>query len=216
MRKERSRLVTYQYLGEMLALGIKPVGAPKLLLAGGYLRGLAEGIKETGMSVVMPYMDKLTELKPDAMLTFDGHHYSQYAKIAPTLDVSWSKPAFDRFLLLADRLGKLKEAKAWLLDYREKAESVRVKLSEYVKTGQTVSFFWDRGLPRSFQVYYDMELLYDDLGLTAPEAVRQVQAISHTFKNEAKRAFPESEPRMPWLSTEQGTGRSRFLSILAS
>ncbi|RAV22320.1 AraC family transcriptional regulator [Paenibacillus contaminans] len=191
LRKERSRLVTYQYLGEMLALGIKPVGAPKLLLAGGYFRGLAEGIKETGMSVVMPYMDKLTELKPDAILTFDGHHYSQYAKIAPTLDVSWSKPAFDRFRLLADRLGKLKEAEAWLLDYREKAESVRVKLSEYVKPGQTVSFFWARGLPRSFQVYYDMELLYDDLGLTAPEAVRHVQAISHPFKND----IPVSELR---------------------
>ncbi|MBP1989689.1 AraC family transcriptional regulator [Paenibacillus eucommiae] len=185
LRKDRSRLVTYQYLGEILALGMKPVGAPKLLLASGYLRKQAEGIEEMGMSVVTPYLDKLAKLKPDVILTFDGHHYSQYAKIAPTLDVSWSKPAFERFRLLADHLGKDKEAQAWLLSYQEKVEAARIKLAEYVKPGQTVSFFWARGLPRSFQAYYDAELFYDDLGCMAPEAVRHVQAISgHPFKSD--------------------------------
>ncbi|OME87352.1 hypothetical protein BK120_05105 [Paenibacillus sp. FSL A5-0031] len=183
LRKQNIRIASLQFLGELLTVGVKPVGAPAQLLEGGYFQDRIGGIEEIGQTVVTPYMDKLAALKPDAIITFDGHHYSSYAKIAPTLTISWSLPMFERFRQLAEWVGKQKEAEDWIHSYLEKAEASKCMLSKSLGQGHTVSFLWARGLPHSLQVYYDMKVFYQDLGFTAPEAVREVQQqAGHPFK----------------------------------
>ncbi|MFF2014470.1 helix-turn-helix domain-containing protein [Paenibacillus sp. NPDC058177] len=184
LRKHSSRIASLQYLGELLALGIKPVGAPSQLLKGRYLQGHVEGITEIGKSVVTPYLDRLATLKPDVILTFDGHHYDTYAKIAPTLDMSWSQPVFDRFRFIADLIGKQQEAEQWLSQYEEQTFEARNALKWHLQAGHTLSFIWTRGLPETVQVYYDMKVLYQDLGFQAPAPVAAVQKTKgHPFKS---------------------------------
>ncbi|WP_186438370.1 AraC family transcriptional regulator [Cohnella terricola] len=174
LRKENIRVAAMQYLGEMLALGVKPAGAPEKLLAGGYFRGMTEGIARIGNSVVQPDLASLTELKPDVILTFDGHHYEDYAKIAPSLSVPWSMPFFERFRYIAEWIGRSREAEKWIADYSERLERTR-EIAEKKLGGATASFFWTRGLPRNFQVYYDMPILYRDLKLASPSIVSSVR-----------------------------------------
>ncbi|MEK8126521.1 helix-turn-helix domain-containing protein [Paenibacillus filicis] len=185
LQKERTRLTSLQFLGEMLALGIKPVGAPTQLLRGRYLSSHAAGIEEIAETVVTPYMDRLADLKPDAIVTFNGYHLSEYTKIAPTLDIPWKMPFFERFTLIADLLGKKTAAEAWIHSYQGETEETKAQLSRYMSPEQTVSFFWMRGLPATFQVYFDVGVLYRDLGFQAPPAVTAVQnQKEHPFKRD--------------------------------
>jgi len=185
LRKNNIRVVAMQFLGEMLTLGIKPVGASGLLIKGEYLSGKVEGIEEVSPSVINPDMDKLKALKPDAILTFDGHHYESYSRIAPTLSIPWSLSFYERFRRLGKWVGRSKEAEQWITTYQQQLEEVRAKYQQRFPSEQTVSFFWSRGLPRTLQVYYDTPLLYRDLEMQPPPSVRRVQETnSHPFKED--------------------------------
>jgi len=185
LRKNNIRVIAMQFLGEMLTLGIKPVGASGLLLKGGYLREKVDGIEEVSPSVINPDMDKLKALKPDAILTFDGHHYESYSRIAPTLSIPWSLPFYERFRRLAKWVGKSKEAEQWISTYERQLQEIKEKYRQRLPQQPTVSFFWSRGLPQTFQVYYDMPVLYRDLEMQAPLAVRRVQEMNtHPFKED--------------------------------
>ncbi|WP_162309405.1 helix-turn-helix domain-containing protein [Cohnella abietis] len=183
LRKNNIRVISMQFLGEMLTLGIKPVGAPGLLLQGGFLGEKVDGIQEVSPSVINPEMDRLEALKPDAILTFDGHHYESYSRIAPTLSVPWSLPWFERFRRLAEWIGKSEEAEHWISAYYRQVEEVKEQLMQRLVGQPTVSFFWSRGLPQTLQVYYDMAVFYRDLGMKAPPSVSRIQGLEgHPFK----------------------------------
>ncbi len=183
LRRNHVRIASLQFLGELLALGIKPVGAPSQLMKCGFYRHQIEGIEHIAQTVVTPHIDRLSALKPDVIVTFNGHHYENYARIAPTLDVAWSMPFFDRFRFIADWVGKSDTAEAWVESYLRNVSENKRMLQEVIRDGHTVSFLWMRGLPATFDVYYDMGVLYRDLGLRAPEPVRRVQLRKdHMFK----------------------------------
>ncbi|WP_042168516.1 helix-turn-helix domain-containing protein [Paenibacillus gorillae] len=183
MRKQPPRVASLQFLGEMLALGIKPIGAPSQLLTSRYYQTHVEGIEVVGSTVVTPHLEKLNELKPDVIVTFDGYHYSDYSKIAPTLDVSWSLPFFERFRYIAQWIGRSDEAEQWMDRYRDIAEQSKDLISHSGHEKETVSFFWLRGLPQQVEVYYDVGVLYRDLACQAPPAIAAAQAREgHPFK----------------------------------
>ncbi|MFJ2042775.1 helix-turn-helix domain-containing protein [Paenibacillus taichungensis] len=185
LRKHTMRVASFQFLGELLALGITPIGAPYQLLDCRYYQGHVRGVPSIGNSVVTPYLDKISELKPDLIVTFNGHHYAEYSKIAPTLDVPWSLPFFERFRLIADLTGRTSVAEAWMESYMNKIKETQRVLSPLQDGDQTVSFFWMRGLPATFQVYYDVGVLYRDLQLKPPAPVLAAQQNkSHPFKED--------------------------------
>ncbi|RJX39910.1 helix-turn-helix domain-containing protein [Paenibacillus pinisoli] len=175
LHREHSRIAVYQYLGELLALGVKPVGAPKLLLSGKYVRPLVDGIAETGSTVVMPDMERLKGVAPDAIFTFDGFHYDQYSRIAPTLNIEWSQPAFSRFKQVASLTGRERQADEWMERYADQVQEVRRQLRKSLGTEPTVSFWYIREFPNQFDVYYDREMMYDDLGLNPPPTIDQAR-----------------------------------------
>ncbi|GAA3400256.1 hypothetical protein GCM10020370_03890 [Paenibacillus hodogayensis] len=175
LHREQSRVAVYQYLGELLAIGVKPVGAPKPLLSGKYVRHLVDGIVETGSTVVMPNLDRLKGLEPDAIFTFDGYHYDQYSQIAPTLNIPWSQPAFNRFKLVASLLGREHQAEAWIQRYADHVQHARRRLKERIGPDKTVSFWYIREFPNRFDVYYEREMMYDDLGLQPPPAIERAR-----------------------------------------
>ncbi|MFB9276740.1 helix-turn-helix domain-containing protein [Cohnella cellulosilytica] len=185
LRKQDIRIVSMHYLGELLALGVKPVGAPQLLLDGSFLKNWTAGIAAVGPSVVHPDLARIAAARPDAILTFDGHHYEDYARIAPTLSVPWFMPYFERFQRIAAWIGKAREAETWIAQYQEQVAATRSGNARRFPANAAFSFFWMRGLPNAFQVYYDMTVLYRDLQLPAPEPVARIQRQEgHPFKED--------------------------------
>ncbi|REK75121.1 AraC family transcriptional regulator [Paenibacillus paeoniae] len=187
LHREQSRVAVYQYLGELLALGVKPVGAPKLLLSGKYVRHLVDGIVETGSTVVMPDMERLRGVTPDAIFTFDGYHFDQYSQIAPTLNIEWSQPAFSRFKQVASLMGRERQADEWIQLYADHVQDVRRQLKKSLGAEKTVSFWYIREFPNQFDVYYDREMMYDDLGLNPPPAIERAR------KEQPKLPFKQSK-----------------------
>ncbi|QHT58820.1 helix-turn-helix domain-containing protein [Paenibacillus lycopersici] len=185
LSKADAKLVSLQYLGDMLALGIKPVGAPSQLLACRFYADRTEGIQVVGETVVTPDFDKLAAMKPDIIVTFDGHHAREYAQIAHTVDISWQLPFFDRFRLLADKVGKAEDAERWVERYMQHTAACKAQLKPQLEAGHTASLLWMQGLPATFQAYLDVGVLFRDLGMQAPPAIAAMrQKPNHPFKTD--------------------------------
>ncbi|MBW7461849.1 hypothetical protein K0U00_48145, partial [Paenibacillus sepulcri] len=101
------------------------------------------------------------------------------------LDVKWQLPFLDRFRLIAEAVDKRREAEFWIARYHQRAREIREELAAHVPSCRTVSFFWSQGLPDTFQVYYDIQVLYKALAFASPPAVQAVQRLTdHPFKSD--------------------------------
>lgn len=167
-----ARIVAFQYLGELLALGLKPLGAPSRLMDCRFFTPRIRGIASTGGSVVEPNLDRVRALEPNLILTFDGHHYEQYAGISDTLNLSWSLSPEERLMAVADKVGKQEEAARWVRAYRKKTEEAADRFARGPDHVRTVTFIWTNGLPETVQVYKEAGLIHD-LGWRSPRTVRE-------------------------------------------
>lgn len=182
-KKQGVRLVAFQYLGDLLTLGLKPLGASRQLMGCRYFGNRVRGMAQAGGSVVEPDLERVRMLEPELILTFNGHHYDRYAAISPTLDVSWSLSPEERLSAVAASVDREEEAVRWIRRYRKKVEEAAERLSGSLIGFGTVSFMWTLGLPRTVQIYNDMTVLYRDLGCRPPPVVREIQGrAGHPFK----------------------------------
>jgi iron complex transport system substrate-binding protein len=134
------RIVTTQYLPEMIAIGVKPVGAVSHLLSGFIsIKDQIGGIEDIGPANEMN-LEKALELQPDLIIATEWNEaqLEQLSKIAPTVVVKWEgNDAFKHFKDVADVLGKSDKAEQWIKDFNQKAEEARAELAPYVKEGET-------------------------------------------------------------------------------
>ncbi len=117
-------------LDNVLALGIKPVGAVAPDATNSlppYLAEKAEGVPMVG-TIGSPNLERIATLKPDLILgsnTRDGQKYDQLSAIAPTVfSDTVGKTWKENFLLNADALNKKPEAERTLADYRKRAADI--------------------------------------------------------------------------------------------
>ncbi|MFC5652298.1 ABC transporter substrate-binding protein [Paenibacillus solisilvae] len=115
----------------LLALGITPIGS----VVGGdvkdflpHVADLLKGATKYG-TVSDPDMEALLASKPDYIYLdeeYSGKDLSKFEKIAPTIVVDMNKGTWrDHLKLLAQHVGKEKEADAFIQDYATKAERVQ-------------------------------------------------------------------------------------------
>ncbi|MEK0316360.1 AraC family transcriptional regulator [Cohnella sp. 56] len=183
-RKQGMRLVAFQYLGDLLTLGLKPLGASRQLMGCRYFGNRVRGMAQAGGSVVEPDLERVRLLEPELILTFNGCHYDRYAAISPTLDVSWSLSPEERLSAVAAAVDREEEAARWIRRYRKKVEEAAERLSGPLIGCGTVSFMWTLGLPHTVQIYNDLTVLYRDLGCQPPPVVREIQGrVGHPFKS---------------------------------
>lgn len=134
------RVITTQYLPEMLASGLKPVGAVSHLLNNFVsIKAQIGGIEDVG-AVNAINMEKMLTLQPDLIIAteMDKDRIEDLAKIAPTVAVKWEgSDAFKHFTDVADVLGKTAEADQWIKTFNEKAEKARQELASFVKPDET-------------------------------------------------------------------------------
>jgi len=159
-------------LDNVLALGIKPVGAATVFADQPfppYLKGV-EGIQNIG-TIDQPNLEAIAALQPDLILGSKDNHEAIYEKvqqIAPTvfvetLGATWK----DNLKLQAEALGKTKEAEQLMADYNKRLEEFKAKMGDnlaktrvsilrprkdhvavYLKQNFSGSIIQDAGLPR--------------------------------------------------------------------
>ncbi len=173
------RIIAAYLEDHLVALGVKPVAqwsVPNGIQD--YLQKDLEGIPT--ISYGLPFEEVLS-FTPDLLILAynaeaEGDKYAQYAKIAPTYVLGdetnndWRKA----LLKVGDILGKSEEAQKALDQYEAKAKEAKEKLQ--AGGAQSASAIWL--IQKNFYVVSDKAssgaVLYNDLGLTAPDVVKEI------------------------------------------
>ncbi|MBW4642716.1 MAG: iron-siderophore ABC transporter substrate-binding protein [Goleter apudmare HA4340-LM2] len=140
------RVVVLGGLDNVLALGIKPIGATTLsdFTFPTYLQDLTSETTKIGTNS-QPSLEKILYLKPDLILGFswNAELYGQLSQIAPTILADQDKEWKDWLKIYAEALGQTAKAEKLLQEYEQKIESLRQKMGEpLAKTKVSLVNFW--------------------------------------------------------------------------
>lgn len=167
------RVVTTQYLDAMLALGVKPIGAPSHVLDNNYLGELQDGVEDIGS----PFsIEKVLELAPDLIISADPEEVEQLSKIAPTVVIPWMYgDVFTQLKEVANVLGKTKEADDWIAKLDDKATEGREKIAGQIGEDEVVSIFmtFEKDTLRLYGARNVGHVLYRSLQLTPPPYIQE-------------------------------------------
>jgi iron complex transport system substrate-binding protein len=160
-------------LDNVLALDVKPVGAPTVFLEDpypDYLKDQTEGIQNIG-TIDEPNLETIASLNPDLILGSKDTHeaiYDKLKQIAPTVFVETLGTTWKENLQLqAEAIGKQKEAELLLSNYFARLDDFKAKMGNrlnettisllrprsdhvriYLKDSFSGSVIEDAGLPR--------------------------------------------------------------------
>ncbi|MBB6732952.1 ABC transporter substrate-binding protein [Cohnella zeiphila] len=181
------RILVDQFMGHLLAVGVKPIGATTNQLnqfeKSSFLKplGLTGGVENLGDATIS--LEKAAGLNPDLIILQENNaegisNYEQYAKIAPTVVLSYgSKTMFDQLREIADIAGVPEKAEEWIAQYEEKAKQYREQLAGAIdpNTTFTVMEAWPKSEIMIFGNLFGRGTfsLYDSLGLKAPPKVQE-------------------------------------------
>ncbi|MBP1992065.1 ABC transporter substrate-binding protein [Paenibacillus eucommiae] len=180
------RIIVNQFMGHLLAVGMKPVGATKPQLTqfedSSFLKplGLTEGVEDLGDTISL---EKTLTLSPDLIIVQqnnadDNKNVEELSKIAPTVVLSYgSKTMFDQLKEIADIAGVPEKAEQWIAQYESKAEQYRKQLADVI--GPDVTFTVMEAWPKSEIMIFGNLFgrgtfsLYNSLQLKAPPKVHE-------------------------------------------
>jgi len=179
--------------GDLLALGIKPIGVMKNGTQGTIVEEKLKDVEDVGFPLSL---EKSIELAPDLIIfsNSDEAQYESIAKVASTVTFDTFAPIQDRMRTLGEMLGKKEEAEAWIADHTAKSQAMWQKLRDAgVKAEETATVFTmypgnrlfvmaGAGLP---------QFLYDNGGFKVPDSVQQVIDDGMGFVEISLEALPE-------------------------
>lgn len=170
----------------LVALGVKPVA--QWMIKGNsyqdYLQDSLSGVpgipSDLPLEVVASYSPDLILMDSAEMVA--GDKYKQYSAIAPTYVVgnaqnnSWR----DELLTVGEVLGKKDEAQKVLDDYEAKAADAKTKLDEATGGAKKAAALWvlDSDVYVVNQNLSSGDVIYNDLGMTVPDVVKQASETS--------------------------------------
>jgi iron complex transport system substrate-binding protein len=175
---ERVVVLAQGELDAAIALGVVPVGGPRLENAAG---GPLEYLKDYDIPVVgtldEPNLEMVASLQPDLILSNVIYHpkiHDKLMRIAPTvyggfketLGFTWK----ENFLLYGEALGKLEEAEQMLEEWEDRAAALGEELEA---AGVNPEISMVRFLPGETRVYQKENFIgriLDDVGLPRPKA----------------------------------------------
>ncbi len=136
------RIVAIGYsLGDLLSLGIKPVGADVEIIG---KRGLYwDAIKDVEDVGLLGEPAKIRELHPDLIVHsgFRQDWVDELASIAPTVLIDRYEPVYSRIMQLAELVNRQKFAEQWIYRHRTASKRMWENLAEHVDVKQTASVF---------------------------------------------------------------------------
>lgn len=136
---EPKRIVAVNMVGELIALGIQPVGA-----ADGWLQYVDDEQKEEIESiggVGSLNLEKILELNPDLIITpqkvTDDETLAALEKIAPTVVGPFFGDALENLKTMGELTGRTDEAQAWLEKFQNNLDEIKGSLGSVVEEGET-------------------------------------------------------------------------------
>lgn len=170
------RIISDYYLGEFLAVGVKPIIASPYALNNPYLKDDIEGIEPMNITSSETTLEQFSAAKPDLIVTITEADYEKYSKIAPTVYIQDGKRSDDEtFEYIASLVGKEKEAKDYIEKFLQKAEEHKQEIQDIVKD-QTVSIVevWPQQIyTMGSRFARGGRILYDLWDLKAPEKIQK-------------------------------------------
>ncbi|WP_338540895.1 ABC transporter substrate-binding protein [Paenibacillus tundrae] len=139
---EPQRIVTDIYVSDLLALGVKPVGAVKYYLENPYYADQVEGIADIGDRGTVS-LEKIIALNPDLIITASKQpeEVEKFKKIATTVVITHGTFAdvHEELRGFGELLDRADEAEAWLKTYDERITAARDKVKQVIKPEETFS-----------------------------------------------------------------------------
>lgn len=171
---EPQRIVTISSTSEVVALGIKPVGA-----ADNWSKSLDEapksGIESIG-NVSGLNLEKILELEPDLIITpekvTDEQTWEALSKIAPTVVGPFFGDAIENLRSIGEMLDRSDEAEAWIASYESQIDITKEKLSGVIEEGKTALVIQLSPKAKNGAYLYPASTwptIYDVLGLQLPD-----------------------------------------------
>jgi|GEM_PF-2925855 len=133
-RGSASRIVTMHYVGEILALGLRPLGALDRTLE--QCRGPIEGIVSIGGDKVE--LDRLAALQPELILASDfmsREELQAMSRLAPVIVVPWDERPEERLQQIGRILGREREAGEWIDSYTRRKQAAARRSASLLPPG---------------------------------------------------------------------------------
>ncbi len=170
------KIVSDFYLGEFLALDIKPIIASDYALNNPFLSDLVSGIQPLNTTSAETSLEMITAAQPDLIVTLKEEDYDTYSKIAPTVLIPYGAYSEDElFLYIGEMLGKKEDAQKYLDTFNAKALAAKPEIQSIVGE-QTVSIVevWPKELyVMGSHFGRGGMILYDLWQLKAPEKIQK-------------------------------------------
>jgi len=195
-RKQRmpKRIAAFQFVGSLLALGLKPVITDAELVSSSQL---IQTELASIQAINKPYpAEQLEQVEPDLIIApsyfYNMPGYIQkLERIAPLVTIEWGKlDSLAELRLFGRLLGKELEGERWIKKYMKRVELAKQQLRGLIERGETVALYeirdegigiWDRTARGIFN-------LYDMLGLQPPDRIKQevLEPRRHIYITEAQ------------------------------
>lgn len=174
------RVVVDWDLGHVIALGIEPVGASKTTLEFGQLlkQFVTDKTDEIGRDGQVSY-EKVLELEPDLIITWNRDQVAEYEKIAPTVvfDTTQYDGVHEQLTAMGEILNRQNEAKEWLADYDQRVAKAKAQIEASVPKDATFTIIDSGTVKDAIVVGKSGErgglATYGVLELNAPSKVQQ-------------------------------------------
>ena len=172
------RVVVDYFVGDVLALGVEPVGTTYVYEGSVFEDELKDVPSINGDDAYGQYsMEAVTKLKPDLIITYSEADYDNLSKIAPTVLVDYlNMTTAQRVTWMADVLNKKEEGKKLLNEFNQEVISYKQQLQDAKISNQTITLM--ETYSKELFVYGNKqgrggEVLYDLLELKAPGIVQK-------------------------------------------
>lgn len=180
------------YTGNVLHLGVPVVGVDTWSKNNPIFEEELKEVEE----VSEDELEKIIELEPDLIITLSTtKNLDKLQKIAPTVSYTWGKLDYlTQHIEIGKLLNKEEEARAWVDDFKERAEKIGEEIRAEIGDDSTVSVIEAYG--KELYVYGDnwargTEILYQTMKLNMPEKVKEnaLEAGYYTLSTEVLPEF---------------------------
>lgn len=128
-------------LGDMLALGLRPVGADLSIIGRQVIyKDKLRDITDIG-STAKP--SEIRKLSPDLILYCGDKEepLEELSALAPTVIIERHEPAVQRLRIVAEILGKRRQAEKWISAYEKRAQALWKQFRPSIRPGETAAVF---------------------------------------------------------------------------
>ena len=123
------KIVSDYYLGEFLALGVKPVIASPYSLSNPFLEDYIDGIQPLNISSSETALEMIIETQPDLIVTLSDADYDKFSRIAPTVYIPYGDYSDkELFYYIADMLGQQETAESYMASFENDAGAVKEEI----------------------------------------------------------------------------------------